>query len=283
MNAAANYYGANQEFARYATILRHIGLLHIHYNDFDQAQNVMLRANIIAENHSLKVILQDIRIDTGWLYIKQNNFVEAREIYLKLLKENLIPYMKSLVLQNLGYLEYECKNYKEVINYHKDSLKITSENDIFEMLFEDYYKLGITHEKIGDYNNAIHYYSKGYEKLLEERKQINIILLSGYRQTLMDNYMRFLSDLPSIKVVSKHPKTFEFIENKSYREILSIFQKNILIMHKNKTNTIEDLCKTLKISQRLYFVYQNKLDLSKGSEKQQPSSIINILSIIYSQ
>lgn len=267
LNKAANYYADTQEYSRYSTILRHISLLHMHYNEFDLAKNLLLKAKHIADHYQLKVILQDIRIDTGWLYIKEKNYDDAKKIFLELLKEDLIPYMESLVLQNLGVLEFELKNYKVVIDYYKKSLKINKEFEIYEMLFEDYFKLGLTNERIGEYKKAKHYYSAGYEYLLEERKQLNIILLSGYRGLLLDNYIRFLSDLPSITAVQEHPKTFEFTNDKTYKEILNIFQMNLLILHRNREKTIEDLCKKLNISLRLYFVYQKRFELSKALKK----------------
>ena len=267
LNKAANHYADAQEYSRYSTILRHISLLHIHYNEFDLAKNLLLKAKNIADHYQLRVILQVIRIDTGWLSIKEKKHDDARKIFLELLKEDLVPYMKSLVLQNLGVLEFELKNYKAVINYYKKSLIINKEFEIYEMLFEDYYKLGLTNERIGEYKKAKHYYSEGYEYLLEERKQLNIILLAGYRGLLLDNYIRFLSDLPSITSVREHPKTFEFANGKSYKEILNIFQMNLLILHRKRENTIEGLCKILNISLRLYFVYQKRFELSIASKK----------------
>lgn len=267
LTEAAEYYLKNKNYSRYATILRHIGSLHINNNEYILAEQFIAKAKHIAENYSLKVILRDIRIDTGWLFIKEKRYDEARELNLELLIQNLIPYMESLILQNLGYLEFECENYKDAINYHKKSLQLTSKYEIFEMLFEDYYKLGLTHERIGDYGKARNYYSKGYEYLLDERKQLGIILVSGYREALLNNYIRFLSEQLSIIHVRAHNETFEFTKGKTYKEILGIFQKHLLILHRNRENTVEDLCRTLKISLRLYFVYQKRLGFSKEIRK----------------
>lgn len=264
---ASEYYLKTKAYSRYATIIRHIGSLHINNNDYILAEQFLAKAKHIAENYSFHEILRDISIDTGWLYIAENKFDEAREIFLELLTNDLVPYMESLVLQNLGYLEFECEDYRKAISYHKKSLRITSKYEIFEMLFEDYYKLGFTNERLGEYSKAEKFYSKGYEYLLEERKQLGIILLSGYRGKLIDNYMRFLSNQPSISHVREHRETFEFTKGKTYKKILGIFQNNLLILHRNREKTIEDLCNTLKISLRLYFVYQKRLGLSKSKRK----------------
>lgn len=264
---ASEYYLKTKAYSRYATIIRHIGSLHINNNDYILAEQFLAKAKHIAENYSFHEILRDISIDTGWLYIAENKFDEAREIFLELLTNDLVPYMESLVLQNLGYLEFECEDYRKAISYHKKSLRITSKYEIFEMLFEDYYKLGFTNERLGEYSKAEKFYSKGYEYLLEERKQLGIILLSGYRGKLIDNYMRFLSNQPSISHVREHRETFEFTKGKTYKKILGIFQNNLLILHRLREDTIEDLCNTLKISLRLYFVYQKRLGLSKSKRK----------------
>lgn len=264
---ASEYYLKTKAYSRYATIIRHIGSLHINNNDYILAEQFLAKAKHIAENYSFHEILRDISIDTGWLYIAENKFDEAREIFLELLTNDLVPYMESLVLQNLGYLEFECEDYRKAISYHKKSLRITSKYEIFEMLFEDYYKLGFTNERLGEYSKAEKFYSKGYEYLLEERKQLGIILLSGYRGKLIDNYMRFLSNQPSISHVREHRETFEFTKGKTYKKILGIFQNNLLMLHRLREDTIEDLCNTLKISLRLYFVYQKRLGLSKSKRK----------------
>lgn len=267
LTEASEYYLKNKNYSRYATVLRHIGALYINQHEYDQAKNIILKAKHIAENYSFQEILRDISIVTGWLYIAENKFDEAREIFLELLTNDLVPYMESLVLQNLGYLEFECEDYRKAISYHKKSLLLTSKYEIYQMLFEDYYKLGLSNERLGEYGMAGKYYSNGYELLLKERKQLGIILLTGYRGALLNNYIRFLSEQPSITHVRAHNETFEFTKGKTYKKILGIFQNNLLILHRLREDTIEDLCHTLNISLRLYFVYQKKLGLLKNNRK----------------
>lgn len=266
LNDTSEHYLKSNEYSRYATIQRHIGLMHIFYNDFKQAHSYLSKAKHIADHYSFQNIINEVRNDTGWLYINEKRFDEAREIFLKLLTKDLIPYMESLVLQNLGFLEFECENYKKVIEYHKKSLQLALKYKIFQMLFEDYYKLGLTNEKLGEYKEAKKYYSKGYECLLEERKQLGIVLIAGYRGKLLDNYIRFLSEQPLIQHVRTHNETFKFSRGKTYKEILNIFQKNLLILHRNRENTIEDLCNKLNISLRLYFVRQKRLGSLNNKE-----------------
>lgn len=267
LSDALEYYLNSKAYSRYATILRHIISLYINNNEYTIAWEFISKVINIAEKYSLKIILRDIKIDTGWLYIKEKRYDEAREIYLELLTHNLIPYMESLVLQNLGYLEFECENYKNAIRHHKKSLRLTSKYEIFEMLFEDYYKLGLTYERLGEYGKAEKYYADGYKYLLRERNQLGIILITGYRSILIDNYMRFLSEKPAIQHASEHASTFDFTNGKTYNEILSIFKNNLLILHRKREDTIENLCSNLKISLRLYFVYQKKFGFLKTNRR----------------
>lgn len=267
LTEASEYYLNNKVYSRYATVLRHIGLIYIFYKNFKDANIYLSNAKNIADHYSFRNIINEVRNDTGWLYINERRFDEARKIFLKLLTKDLIPYMESLVLQNLGLLEFECENYTDAIKFHKKSLRLSSKYEIFQMLFEDYYKLGLANERLGEYRNAGKYYSKGYEYLLEERKQLGIILLTGYRGVLLNNYIRFLSEQISIPHVREHSETFEFTVGKTYKEILEIFQKNLLILHRKREDTIEDLCHTLNISLRLYFVYQKRLGFLKDKRK----------------
>lgn len=267
LTEASEYYLNNKVYSRYATVLRHMGLIHIFYKNFKDANIYLSNAKNIADHYSFQDVLKGVKNDIGWLYINEKRFDEAREVFIELLSEDMIPYMESLVLQNLGLLEFECENYTDAIQYHKKSLQLSSKYEIYQMLFEDYYKLGLANEKLGEYGMAGEYYSNGYELLLKERKQLGIILLSGYRGKLIDNYMRFLSNQPSISHVREHRETFEFTKGKTYKKILGIFQNNLLILHRLREDTIEDLCNTLKISLRLYFVYQKRLGLSKSKRK----------------
>ncbi len=267
LTEASEYYLNNKVYSRYATVLRHIGLIHIFYNNFKDANIYLSNAKNIADHYSFQDVFKGVKNDIGWLYINEKKFDEAREVFIELLSEDMIPYMESLVLQNLGLLEFKCENYTDAIQYHKKSLQLSSKYEIYQMLFEDYYKLGLANEKLGEYGNAGKYYSKGYEYLLEERKQLGIILLTGYRGKLLNNYIRFLSEHTSIPHVREHSETFKFTVDKTYKEILNIFQKNLLLLHRKREDTIEDLCHTLNISLRLYFVYQKRFGLAKGKRK----------------
>lgn len=265
LRKATRYYLDQKEHARFTTILRHIGLIYLQYNNFKQAKKYIAEAKTLARRYTFKSIYWDILNDQGWINIREKKYDKAREIFNQLIEIEKDPYIDSLVIQNLAYIEFEEGNYYEAIEYHKKSFGITSKYEIFEMLFEDYYKLGLCHERIGDYRRAEQYYANGYKQLQDERAQLGVVLLSGYRSNLIDQYMQFLSYKPDIVHVGNHTKTFSFIENKTYNEILGIFQKHLLLLHRSKNKTIKELCEKLKISLRLYFVYQKRFGISESN------------------
>lgn len=267
LNNSADYYLKNKMYSRYATVLRHIGVIYSQVDDYKTANNYYSTAKIIAEEYALNSVIIALQIDIGWLYIKEKKYTEARNCYLQLLSSDLLPYDKSLSYQNMGVLEFESENYNKSIKYHKKSLQITLKYEMNEMLFEDYYKIGLSYENLGDYKNTEKYYKNGYAQLQDERKQLGLILLTGYRKNLLDNYIRFLSEKPSVEHVAQRDITFQFTLGKTYREMLDIFQENLLLLHRKRNKTIEQLCNSIDISIRLYFVYRNRFNLSKDSKK----------------
>lgn len=265
LKGAVRYYLDRNEHARYNTILRHIGLIYLQYNDFINSKKYLNEARTLAERYSHKSMMWDILNDEGWYFISNKEFDKAKKLYLGLVNIDKGPYLNSLVLQNLAYIEFEQNNHHKSIYYHKKSLKITSKYEIYEMLFEDYYKIGISNERIGNYKEAESHYLRGYELLKQERNSMGMLFLYGYRELLLDKCIAFLSNKPQIEHVSDHPLTFKFADSKTYSEIQSIFQKTLLSIHRNRTGTVKEICNNLEMSIRLYFIYQNRFGIEKGS------------------
>jgi len=270
LSKSADYYLKNDNLTRYLTVLRHIGATYSGNLEYRKAKRYFNTILKIALENELNSIASDVRSDLGWILFKEQKYIEARNIYNDLITTDLDTYSLSLVYQNYACLEFELENYREAINLNKKSFAITFKNDMSEMLYEDYYKIGLSYEKLGDYSNSIKYYREGYLKLQEEREELGIILNNGYRKSLIDNYIRFLENKPSIDSASLHPETFNFTDSKVYTEILDVFQENLLRIHRRRHKTIEQLCDSLDISLRLYFVYQNRFGLTKSKMMEMP-------------
>jgi len=266
LNKSADFYLKNNNYLRYATVLRHVGIIYSISEQYKTAIDYFDAVKNVAKQYSYISLDTAVKTDIGWIYINERKYDEAKKLLNSIPNENLLPYEKSLILQNLGVLEFKCENYEESVKYHKKSLQLTSKYEMSEMLFEDYCRLGLSYENLGQYSKAEVYYKNGYKYLQEEREQLRIILLTGYRKKILDNYIRFLSEKPSVEHVSQLDDTFQFTEGKTYKEILDIFQENLLLIHRKRNKTIEQLCKSISISPRLYFVYRSRFN-SLNNEK----------------
>ncbi len=262
LTESAKYYKENNEYFRYANVLRNIGELFLNRYDFKSATDKYNQAKIIAEKHNLIQIKYEILNDEGWLEIQKKEYNKARSIFLDLVKQELPPYHLSLALQNLGYLECECGNYRNAINYHSQSLQLNLKYDMRDMAFEDYYKLGYTYEELKEEGLAYHFYSEGYALLLTEM-DLGLPIL-GYRKIVIDSYIKFLSNNQKLPYVNSHDEALRFVIGKTMKEIRNIFHKGLLTMHIRHHKNAPVLCKALDIDTRTYFLYQKKLSLKRG-------------------
>lgn len=263
LTISAKYYKENSEYFRYANTLRNIGDLYLNQYDFKSATDKYNQAKIIAENHKLIQIKYEIINDEGWLEIQKKEYDKARSIFLDLVKQELPPYHLSLALQNLGYLEFECGNYRNTINYHSQSLQLNLKYDMRDMAFEDYYKLGIAYEKLKEEGLAYHFYSQGYA-FLQTEMDLGLPIL-GYRKIVIYSYITFLSNNQKLPYVNSHDEALRFIIGKTMKEIRNIFHKGLLTMHIRRHKNAPVLCKALDIDTRTYFLYQKKLNLKRGT------------------
>lgn len=260
---SADYYLKNNEYFRYANALRHIGGVHANNNNFHKAAEFYNEAQIIAKKHSLLQIEYEILNDEGWLEIQKIEYDKARSIFSDLIKRDLPPFHLSLALQNLGYLEFECGNYRDAINYHSQSLQLNLKYDMRDMAFEDYYKLGKAYENLKEEGLAYHFYSQGYA-FLQTEMDLGLPIL-GYRKIVINSYITFLSTNQKLPYVNSHDEALRFIIGKTMKEIRNIFHKGLLTMHIRRHKNAPVLCKALDIDTRTYFLYQKKLNLKRGT------------------
>ena len=262
LSKSAKYYKENNEYFRYANTLRNIGELYANKYDFKTATDKYYQAKIIAERHKLIQIKYEILNDEGWLMIQKKEHDKARSIFSNLIKQELPPYHLSLALQNLGYLEFETRDYRSAINYHSQSLQLNLKYDMRDMAFEDYYKLGNAYEKLKEEGLAYHFYSQGYD-LLQTEIDLGLPLL-GYRKIVMNSYIEFLSNNQKLPYVNSRDEALRFVIGKSMKEIRDIFHTALLTMQIRRHKNAPVLCKALDIDTRTYFLYQKKLNLKRG-------------------
>ncbi len=265
LEECAGHYRATGETARLCTVLRHKGLTKLQVRDFKSAQDYFDQALALAVEQSLTTVQRDVMNDIGWMLIQQKNYDRARELFDNLTREELSPYEMSLALQNIGYMEYERGNYQEAIKFHSQSLQLSTRYEMRDMAFEDYYKLGLCHDKLGQIGLAAHFYAAGYRDLAKEVKMGLPIL--GYREKLLHSYVLFLTRNQKIPQMHLEEEIFGFAMGKSLKKIREIFHTSLLTLHLERTKNAPEMCKHLKIDTRTYFIYQKKLGLKRGKPR----------------
>ncbi|MEE9238456.1 MAG: hypothetical protein V3U58_02735, partial [Thermodesulfobacteriota bacterium] len=143
------------------------------------------------------------------------------------------------------------------------SLQLTTRYEMWDMACEDYYKLGLCQEKLGVTGLADHFYSIGYEQVMNETDMGLPIM--DYRKKLVDAYVEFLRRSQKIPHMDLKDEIFGFSTNRSLKQIRDIFHKNLFSLHLERTKNAPQLCNRLQIDTRTYFLYQKKLGLKRGS------------------
>ena len=257
-----SHYKMTKENFRLANIFRHIAGIHLSLEDFTTADRYQNQAMEIAIENSILGYETDVLNDKGWLLISKKEFDKARKLFLELTSKDLTPYQLSLALQNLGYLEFECQNYRTAINYHSQSLQLTRRFEMRDMAFEDYYKLGLCYEKLAEFGLAEHFYQEGY-KLLKPEFDLGIPLRE-YRRKVPEAYIHFLGNNQRMPSLDPFKESLEFTIDKTMREIRKIFHKAFLTSQMKRTKNAPQLCSQLKIDTRTFFLHQKKLGLKRG-------------------
>ncbi len=262
LNKSLDHYYKTNNLVRAARILRHIAHTYINLGEHTIAVTYYNKALKLADEYGMETFLYELKSDIGWLYYLEKKYPQAEQAYLDILKSEVPPYQNSLILQNLGVLEFEQDNFHRAIDYHSRSLQLTTRYEMRDMAFEDYYKLGICHEKLDELALADKYFSIGYAELQYE---INLELrILGYRKKLLYSYIEFLNRNKALLDIDMDSEVFNFTMNKSMKDIRAIFHTNLFQLHLDRTRNSVELCQQLGIDSRTYFLYQKKLGLKRG-------------------
>lgn len=268
LQEVADYYDTNNDLLQFARMKKHIGNIYSHLQNYDKEDSCYNEAMEIAVQIDAPHLQYEILNDRGWMWYLQGKYEEARSLFLGLSKEDLWPYVMALVLQNLGVLGYSRKNYGEAIHFHSQSLQLTTQYEMWDMAFEDYYKLGLCHEELGLTGLADHFYSLGYRQVM---KEIDLgFPVIDYRRKLVNAYVELLKRSRKIPHVDEKDEIFGFSTNRSLKEIRDVFHESLFSLHLGRTKNAPQLCKRLQIDTRTYFSYQKKLGLKRGSRQKSP-------------
>lgn len=262
LDKCRKHYQETENYVRLGVVVRHMGALYIDRNELDEAERYLKEAMNIALENNLTKHRHAAANDQGWLLVKRGKVDEARALFQDLIMEDLTAYLMSLVLQNLAYLAFQNHDYRQAIKYQSQSLQLTTRYEMRDMAFEDYHKLGLCHENLGELALADHFYSQGYEELLKEIKMGLPIL--GYRETLLTSYVAFLEKNQPLPRPDIQKEVFRFATDKTMKEIRDIFRKSLLNLHLQRSKNAPQMCRHLDIDTRTYFLYQKKLGLKRG-------------------
>lgn len=262
LKESISFYKKTRHYNRVARLQKHIANIYDEKHEFNKAKkmyNVVLQ---YTKEHNLEQFQYEVESDMAWMAFMQEDYDKARSEFERLVHIEQSPYQTVLCLQNLGVVEYNTRHYSKAVKYHSTSLQITKKHEMRDMMFEDYYRLGLCHEKIGEIGLADHFYGLGYEELQED---IDIRMpLLGYRKKLLDKYISFLKTNQRMGFIDKDAEIFGFALGKSLQDIRDIFHTNYFNLQLEITKSAPELCNKLKIEKKTYFNYQKKLGLKRG-------------------
>ncbi len=261
-NKSVEFYTEKNKYLRIGRVYRMLANAYDNLGKNDLAVQYYQAGLQLAEEHNARILKHEILNDLGWSKILVEKYSEAEEFFKELLKNDLSPYEKSLAVQNLAYLKYEQLDYRTAIELHSQSLQTTKKYEMRDMVFEDYYKLGLCHEHIGELGLADKYFAAGY---LDLQQEINYGLrILGYRKQLLNEYIEFLNRYKSIPDVDVDQEVFGPFMKRTLEEIRNIFHTEFFLRHLETTKNAPELCTRLGIDTRTYFIYQKKLGLKRG-------------------
>ncbi|MFQ6608690.1 MAG: tetratricopeptide repeat protein [Fidelibacterota bacterium] len=248
---------------------RRMGQVYDNRREYDKALSMYNKAMEVAVELELQHFQYEILNDKGWNFVLQKKYDQAQSLFLDLIRlDDLSPYEKSLALQNLGVISFKRNNYREAIQYHSQSMHLTTQYEMRNMLYEDYYKLGLCHERLGEISMADFFYYSGYREFQVEYELY--LALSKDQKTLLDSYIKFLRQNLKVTNINIKDEIFGFALDKPLGEIRAIFHKHLLTLHLGRTKTAPELCQKLGIYTRTYFLYQKKLGLKRGEMPKLP-------------
>lgn len=261
-----SHYNSTGEKTREVFVLKYLGALKVSLGEYKKAYLYYDAALAIADQLENSEQL-DVLNDIGWLNYLEKDYDKARNIFKKILKNDLThsPYRISLALQNLGCICGDLMDYKGVINFHSQSLIYSEKYKMNDLIFEDYYKIADACEKLGDSGLAAYWNHKGYLKVLSEINNSNFIV-GKYQKLILEASYNYLSNNQRLPYLNPTEKAFEFAINISLQEIRRIFETAFFLKHYSRSKSDIELCQKLNISRKSFFNYKKKLNLLRDAE-----------------
>lgn len=157
---------------KYLRIVNQLGVLNFRIDKFDESIEYLNGMLTFMQEHGLDAnsdTYQEFYLKTyiniGAINIRTEKYTEAEVNYTKALAllddSDKVSY--TVILNNLGIIAKELKDYPKAFSYHEQALRIRLELDNDLGIAQSYNNLGATYYEINDYNNA----KINFEKSLE--------------------------------------------------------------------------------------------------------------------
>ncbi len=127
----------------------------------DTAYQLNIRALDIAERHKDSISLINVVNNLGTVEYDRKNYEKSLEYYLraqKLYNDVNNKEGRAVVLNNIGLIYLDKKQYDKALLNFKLALNIAEEKKMTDFICDIYENLSIYYEEMGDYKNAFYYY-----------------------------------------------------------------------------------------------------------------------------
>jgi len=151
-------------------------------------------------------------------------------------------------LGNFCYLEWNCTNYENAVQYGLNAIEIYETLGNEEGIAEAYDNIGISYMNVGDYNKSLDYLLKS---LVIYEKSGNIDFIAGLYNNIANIYSSMnMIDL-SLENYKKSWKIFEKRENPMGCAVTLMNISEMYILKKNTTEALKYLNQAFKITEKL--------------------------------
>lgn len=247
---SADYFKSINSTATLAYHYKNIGNIYGKLKEFDETESWYNKALSLVDETKFKHIRAAVLHDMGMLRYRQSDFESAIELLQQSHQMADSFYTKAYTIGNMGFLYYQQKKRATAMVHFEKALDIATQKGVFHLVPSSCYYLGTCAEQLDKKSLAGYYYEKGSSVALELAKLK--FPLKGERLLIVNAYIQFLQNNPSIDITSPEHYDFSFAIGKTLKEIRAAFQETLLDIMLKKTGTVRNAIKHLDIAERTY-------------------------------
>jgi tetratricopeptide (TPR) repeat protein len=149
----------------------------LNYDDFFTTKEVVNQVLLLLKESNSPHRLAKYNNSLGRIYLKAENYLEARECFRKsaiAAKKALDKKMISWSIGNLAILESSLSNVKKAKALFNKAIEMFIKFEDIDSLALSYHQLGILYENLKEYSIALNYYEKSLEIAKELGDKLNI-------------------------------------------------------------------------------------------------------------